>query len=70
MTYRGHVKNGVVVLDQGNLLPEGAAVDVVPAADDPGNLAARLQELAGRARDMPRDMARNHDHYLHGTRKK
>lgn len=25
-----------------------------------------LQEVAGTARDLPEDFARNHDHYLHG----
>jgi hypothetical protein len=29
MTYRGHVKNGAVVLDAPAALPEGAAVEVV-----------------------------------------
>ncbi|HEU0040222.1 MAG TPA: hypothetical protein VFR76_13215 [Verrucomicrobiae bacterium] len=26
-----------------------------------------LLEIAGTAEGLPRDMARNHDHYLHGT---
>ena len=26
-----------------------------------------LLEVAGTAEGLPRDMARNHDHYLHGT---
>lgn len=26
-----------------------------------------LLEFAGTAEGLPRDMARNHDHYLHGT---
>jgi hypothetical protein len=36
MTYRGHVKNGAVVLDTPAALPEGAAVrvEVEPAASD------------------------------------
>ena len=28
-----------------------------------------LLGVAGTAEGMPRDMARNHDHYLHGTRR-
>ena len=32
MTYRGHVKNGAVVLDAPVALPEGAAVEVVVVA--------------------------------------
>ena len=26
-----------------------------------------LEEVAGTARDLPADFARNHDHYLHGA---
>ncbi len=70
MKYRGHVKNGVVVLDQGSQLPEGATVHVAPVNGCSRNLANNLRKLAGRARNMPSDMARNHDHYLHGIRKK
>jgi len=33
MTYRGHVKNGLVVFDKPNDLPEGAAVTVDPVAE-------------------------------------
>jgi hypothetical protein len=29
-----------------------------------------LLSLAGTVTDLPSDMARNHDHYIHGTRKK
>ena len=34
MTYHGHIQNGVVVLDEGVRLPEGARVEVLPAVDD------------------------------------
>jgi hypothetical protein len=30
----------------------------------------RLKEFAGAAQGLPTDMARNHDHYLHGRPKK
>ncbi|MFQ5422591.1 MAG: hypothetical protein ACE5F9_01270 [Phycisphaerae bacterium] len=33
MTYRGVVKNGVVVFEDEPVLPEGTQVDVVPVAD-------------------------------------
>jgi hypothetical protein len=29
----------------------------------------KLRSLAGAARDLPSDLADNHDHYLHGTSK-
>ena len=30
-------------------------------------IGAALLDMAGTAEGLPRDMARNHDHYLHGT---
>ncbi len=66
MTYRGHVRNGVVVLDEAVKLPQGAAVRVELAApDDPRTLAERLKDVIGIV-DGPPDLAANHDHYAHG----
>jgi len=71
MTYRGKVKGGVVVLEPGTRLDEGAEVVVEPveAADDLERLRKGLLELAGTVSGPP-DLARNHDHYIHGTPKK
>jgi hypothetical protein len=55
--FRGHVRNGLVVFDEPVPLPEGAEVRVEPVA------AAMRATLA----DLPADMAKNHDHYVHGT---
>jgi len=30
----------------------------------------KLRSLAGKARNLPADLAANHDHYLHGTTKR
>jgi hypothetical protein len=30
----------------------------------------KLRSLAGKARNLPHDLAANHDHYLHGTAKR
>ena len=72
MVYRGHVKNGVVVLDETPDLPEGAEVkvDVVTAEEREPTLGARLMKYAGKLEGLPPDLARNHDHYLHGAPKK
>lgn len=71
MTYTGHVKNGVVVLDDPVALPEGLAVCVEPAqAGKPRTLADRLRDVIGGSKGLPSDMARNHDHYLHGGPKR
>jgi hypothetical protein len=70
MTYRGVVKNGVVVLEDGEGLSDGTVVRVEPLAtadaDGRPSVYERLEALAGRARDLPHDLARRHDHYLHG----
>ena len=72
MTYRGHVKNGVIVLEPPAALPEGAAVDVSPAQADEQipTLNERLKDVIGIVEGLPADMAENHDHYIHGTPKR
>lgn len=71
-TYTGHVQNGVIVLDEGiPPLPEGTRVRVeaveLAAAQD---LGRHLLEFAGTLKDLPPDMAEQHDHYIHGTPKR
>jgi hypothetical protein len=71
MSVTGQVKNGVVVLDAGTLLPEGTRVrvELVEEADEP-TLADRLRPVIGIVEGLPSDLAQNHDHYLHGRPKK
>ena len=78
MTYRGHVKNGVVLLDDAVSLPEGAAVqieligDLSPAPEEEAGptLYERLAGVIGQATGLPQDAATNVDHYLYGHPKK
>ena len=77
MTYRGHVKNGVVVLDDAVALPEGCEVAVVvtppeETATESGapTLFEQLAAIIGKGQNLPSDLAVNHDHYLHGLPKK
>jgi hypothetical protein len=72
MTVSGTVVNGVIVLDNGHALPEGTRVDVVipERAEARTTLGQRLLKLAGTAKDLPSDLADQHDHYLHGTPKR
>ena len=73
MTYRGHVKNGQITLDEPAHFPEGAEV-VVALVDQPDNAGEELNGMllrhAGRGRDLPADLAENHDHYAHGKPKR
>ena len=74
MVYDGHVEKGVVVVDDRVTLPEGARVkvEILPlAAEDASvesvpTLYEQLAPLVGAAKGLPPDLARNHDHYLHG----
>ena len=63
MTYRGHVKKGVVVFDEAVPLPDGTEVGVepIPPQETKSTLGQKLLKFAGKARGLPRDMARNHD---------
>ena len=68
MTYSGTVINGQIVLEHDQRLPEGSQVQVQLVTPPPAasSLGERLLKLAGTVDDLPADMARNHDHYLHG----
>jgi len=77
MTYKGHVENGVVVLEEPAALPEGTMVEVValgapPSAEEPEarSFSDRVKHLVGAFGDLPRDFGANHDHYIHGTEKR
>ncbi len=79
MIYRGRVKNGTVVLEPPDALPDGAEVriEVLPKAteepllDDKGQtLGEKMMKYAGRAVGLAEDAALNHDHYLYGAPKR
>jgi hypothetical protein len=72
MTYRGRVKNGVVVLEGAPALPEDTVVSVEPVETVPQEqtLGSDLMRFAGSVKGMPTDMSRNHDHYAHGAPRK
>jgi hypothetical protein len=70
----GTVQNGVIVVVGGESLPNGMKVRILvesPATTSgESTLRERLLRLAGTVDDLPPDMARNHDHYIHGTPKR
>jgi len=81
MTYRGRVQNGVVVPEDGALLPEGAEVriDVQASADASGATASngnppapnsmyeRYQDIIGVLNNLPPDASERVDEFLYGT---
>ena len=75
---RGRVHNGVVVLEAQGALREGTEVAVEPLpptakkrkdAKRP-TVKSALARLAGKAKNLPPDAARNLDHYLYGHAKR
>ena len=73
MTYRGKVKNGVVVFDNGAALEDDTEVRIEPIPfSTPGatNRTGQLFEAGDRAKPTGlKDLARNHDHYVCGHSK-
>ncbi len=68
MTYRGQVKNGVVVLEGERPLPDGMLVIVQPLVELPSSSKADdLEAMTDLAIEtgIP-DLASNIDHYLYG----
>jgi hypothetical protein len=71
VSYKGKVKNGVVVLPAEAKLSEGAEVEVTPIAQSQGDdFTEMLVSIAKKVRGLPRDLAEQHDHYLYGTPKR
>ncbi len=79
MTYQGVVQNGVILIEGGVRLPEGAEVQIElteaqstqSTADNEPTIGQKLAALARKYEslpcDLPEDLAVNHDHYLHET---
>ncbi len=70
MTYRGHVKNGVVVFDSPTSLPEGMSVEI-SVGDWPLDIEGEPIHPAFLIGDQAidtgiPDLGRNIDHYLYG----
>src|SRR5262245_16399454 len=78
MTFQGRIQNGASVFDVPIPLVDGTPVEVTAGIISPveskhvsPSLADSLLELSGIvAEGLPPDLARNHDHYLHGQPKR
>jgi hypothetical protein len=68
VSFKGTVKNGVVVLPPEAKLPDGTAVEVIleegQPEDDP--FVAAALKVAKPRPHWPKDYARNLDHHLYG----
>jgi hypothetical protein len=70
MSVTGTVKNGVVVLPPGTIIPDGAKVTVETMATDEDAFANAVEKLAKPRPHLPKDYALNHGHYVRGEPKK
>ena len=72
VSFKGTVKNGVVVLPPEAKLPDGTYVEVITdewhPEDDP--FVAAALKVAKPRPYWPKDYARNLDHYLYGVPKR
>jgi hypothetical protein len=68
----GKLKNGVVVLPSAVKLPDGIEVEVTPllSAREAEDFTEELLRIFRMTKSLPPDLAENHDHYLHGLRRK
>ena len=69
MSITAIVENDTIKLPPGVHLPDGTEVSIETKASAGRSVAERYAKLAGAAVDMPPDLARNLDHYIHGHAK-
>ena len=78
MTYRGHVENGVIRLEDAPILPEGVEAEVRLFMEDApreeeervSSVCETMRDFVGKAEGLPADASINHDHYLYGLPKR
>ncbi len=70
MSITAIVENDIIKLPPGVHLPDGTMVHIEAEPPARRSVADRYAKLAGIANDVPADLARNLDHYIHGQTKK
>ena len=72
MSFTGTVENGVVKLPADAALPNGTKVRVeaISKPSAKNQLTRRFVSIASKARNLPADLAAEHDHYIHRTPKR
>ena len=75
MIYRGHFKNGAIVLDEQVDVPDGIKVRIELLSSDSSDgldtaegttLYERMKAFVGTAKNLPPDASSHVDHYLYG----
>jgi hypothetical protein len=72
MSITALVENDTIKLPPGIHVPDGTKVEITlpEVAPNPKSVAQRYAKLVGVVDDMPADLARNLDHYVHGHARK
>lgn len=75
MTITAKVHNHTITLPPEVVVDDGAEVQVTlpepaPAKTEPASFLDSIRDLIGSAKGLPDDFAAEHDHYIHGTRKR
>jgi hypothetical protein len=73
MILKAKVENGKLAFEEPLDLPDGTEVTVdldMGRKSETTTAGEFLLKYAGVAKDLPSDLARNHDHYLYGVPKK
>ena len=70
MSITAIVENDTIKLPAGIHLPDGTRVQIEAQVPPQRSVAERYAGLAGLADDVPADLARNLDHYIHGQTRK
>jgi len=66
MSITATVEEGKIVLPAGTNWPDGTVVRIEPVQEEVPTLWDTLKEFEGAASGLPPDMAKNHNHYIHG----
>jgi hypothetical protein len=67
LSFISKVTRGAIKVPDDVAIPDGTPVRVEPLPDE--SLAKRLKDVIGCVEGLPRDIAEQHDHYLHGNSK-
>ena len=70
MSITAVVEQNTIKLPAGMHLPDGTQVRVEPITSGTRTLAERYANLIGIADDLPDDLAKNLEHYVHGQPKR
>jgi hypothetical protein len=66
MSITAKVEGGKIILPPDVPWPSGTLVRIEPLAEQPATLWETLKDFDGIAQDLPKDLAANLDHYVHG----